>query len=227
MKKEYKDTGYFVGECGTVYGKYQNNKPLKSSTDRYGYSKYGLCVEGKMQTRAGHRLVAETHIPNPNNLPQVNHIDGDKLNNHVSNLEWCTCRHNINHAKETGLLLAGEDNPKSIYTNDEIHEVCRLIVDGHRNGDIQKITGVLRTTISQIRIGNVWTAISDQYIFPKIAHQGFSMETFYWCCHRLQDGWSYKKILSHYTGKEYLTYSALKKIKARKMRPEYSKDFNF
>lgn len=224
-KKEYQNTGYYIDEQGTVYGKYVHT--LKPKLDRYGYLVHGLSVDGKVVHKTVHRMVAETFIPNPENKPVVNHIDGNKLNNHVDNLEWCTVHENCIHASDLDLVVHSEDSPRSSLTNEQVHEVCRMICDKYRNSDISKKTGVPRHTVGNIRNGNTWTRISSQYDFPKIAHQGFSMETFYWCCHKLQEGWSYKKILKHYTGGEHLTYSALKKIKARKMRPEYSKDFKF
>lgn len=68
-----------------------------------GYKQVFICVKNKHYMRYVHRLVAECYIPNPNNLPEVNHKDGNKANNAVDNLEWCTRKENLNHAIRTGL----------------------------------------------------------------------------------------------------------------------------
>ena len=70
--------------------------------DRKGYLRVVLCKNGVQKTYLVHRLVAEAFIPNPNNLPQVNHINEIKSDNRVENLEWVTCRENVNHG--TGLF---------------------------------------------------------------------------------------------------------------------------
>ena len=70
-----------------------------------------LTINGIARTCYIHRLVAEAFIPNPNNYPQINHIDGNPLNNHVSNLEWCTPSQNIKHAYDTGLFTEIEQKP--------------------------------------------------------------------------------------------------------------------
>ena len=67
------------------------------------YLRVRVRIHNKSKWIAVHRLVAEAFIPNPNNLPQVNHIDGNKDNNHVSNLEWCTNQYNMTHAITNGL----------------------------------------------------------------------------------------------------------------------------
>lgn len=104
---------YAVSESGEVYrisysdsgnsGKYDLPHKLTPKLDRYGYYTVKLSVKRKVFYRTIHRLVAETFVPNPLDLPQVNHIDGDKTNNNVDNLEWVTPRENILHAHFNGL----------------------------------------------------------------------------------------------------------------------------
>lgn len=76
-------------------------KPLKLTKGYLGIRLYDNTSNAK--TFKIHRLVAQAFIPNPDNLPQVNHIDGDKTNNRVENLEWCTCLENMQHSYKIGL----------------------------------------------------------------------------------------------------------------------------
>ena len=70
---------------------------------RNGYLSYSLNLEGKTKYYYLHRLIAQNFIPNPDNLPCVNHKDGDKLNNNIDNLEWCSYSQNNKHAFEHNL----------------------------------------------------------------------------------------------------------------------------
>jgi len=108
--------GYEVTTCGKVFNTGYNNKrkdrwgnlrdfyikpkEISPFKDRKGYLQIML---GRGFRASVHRLVAETYIPNPHNKEQVNHIDGDKTNNHVSNLEWVTASENMTHAGNMGL----------------------------------------------------------------------------------------------------------------------------
>lgn len=76
---------------------------LKPATNTFGYQIVGLSKNGKRKEGKIHRLVAKAFIDNPNNKKQVNHIDGDKKNNNVSNLEWVTNQENTIHALNTGI----------------------------------------------------------------------------------------------------------------------------
>lgn len=75
----------------------------ENNIKKNGYKGVVLCKNGKCKSFLIHRLVAQTFIPNPHNLPQVNHIDGDKTNNCVENLEWVTPQQNVRHAFDKGL----------------------------------------------------------------------------------------------------------------------------
>jgi hypothetical protein len=74
---------------------------LKPTLNTWGYPSVTLCCNGKRKNLSVHRLVAKAFIPNPNNLPEVNHKDENKTNNAVWNLEWTTKKENINHGTRT------------------------------------------------------------------------------------------------------------------------------
>lgn len=75
----------------------RKGRVLKPSKAHNGYLHIMLCKDGNRYTHTIHRLVAETFLPNPDNLPQVNHRDENKENNTVDNLEYCTAKYNINY----------------------------------------------------------------------------------------------------------------------------------
>ena len=101
MIKEITDfPKYLIDTNGNIYNK-RTNKKLKISDNGRGYKKVCLYTEeGKMVNKYVHRLVAKTFIDNPNNLPEVNHIDEDKSNNCVDNLEWCDRKYNNTYGEK-------------------------------------------------------------------------------------------------------------------------------
>ena len=126
---------------------------------------YYLDESPSKQTRLKlvHRCVAEAFLPNPNKYQYINHIDGNKSNNMVNNLEWSESGMNVEHAYLQRL------NQNRKYTPEQIHTVCDLLA--HRkisHVQISYMTGVDRKTISDIYIGRRWTEISSKYVFqPK------------------------------------------------------------
>jgi hypothetical protein len=98
---------YSVTDCGEVYSNDFMHKGikqrLKTRLNRGGYEVVTIWVEGIRKDTTVHQLVAQAFIPNPEDKPTVNHKDGNKLNNHVSNLEWATRSEQEQHARSIGL----------------------------------------------------------------------------------------------------------------------------
>ncbi len=92
---------YTIDTNGNVFSK-RKHKYLKQTINRNGYCKVTLQKNKYKKMFSVHRLVAETFIPNPNNLPQVNHIDYDRTNNKINNLEWCTPKENTSWSIKNG-----------------------------------------------------------------------------------------------------------------------------
>lgn len=111
------------------YGKKRLDKPItrKLKVDKHGYFVVCLKANGVSKTCTVHRLVAMAFLPNPNGLTQINHKDGNKLNNAVQNLEWCSPQVNIQHAYKHGLISAEKQSSsqRRRYSNAEQREKAR------------------------------------------------------------------------------------------------------
>ena len=145
---------YSVTDDGRVfslnYNKEGYKKEMKPQKDINGYNRMELSIEGKRKKIMVHRLVSLAFIPNPDNLPEVNHKDECKTNNNVSNLEWCSKSYNINYGTrnercgEKNLNRKDQSKPVKQFTKDgvfikeypSIHEVERQT--GFYNGNISK-----------------------------------------------------------------------------------------
>ena len=103
-----------------------------------------------------HRLVATAFIPNPNHYPDIDHLNGDKSDNRVENLEWVTTRENLRRARENGLR-------KSSITDAQVHELCRMVKEGKRNCEISKKLGVSMDVVHHIRCRGSHSEIAELY----------------------------------------------------------------
>lgn len=159
---------YLIGDQGYIWSKYIN-RVMKPSPNSDGYLTTVLTMDGKRYTVAIHRLVAIAFIPNPLNLPEVNHINGNKLKNDTSNLEWTTHQDNMIHANKTGLRskIIGSDNPNNKYSPELIHQVCQLLSNWWSVRDIEKELGVPKNIIKNIICGKSWTSIRFRYPLPE------------------------------------------------------------
>lgn len=217
---------YEVNELGEIF-RIGNTTPKYQSVNRDGYKVVGLWKDNKSTAKTVHRLVALAFIPNPENKPCVNHIDGNKQNNHVSNLEWMTYSENTIHSFKNGLQipLKGEDVSVALHTNEQVHEICKLMEQGLRNIEITQNYGYSKSLLKNIRNGDSWEHIKSQYNIP-VRSRVLSEETVRWICEKLEQGYRICDIVRESTNVK-VNKNNVKEIKNRNIYTYYSKDYNF
>lgn len=119
---------YLIDESGNIFST-KLNRYLIHSISNKGYHKVNLNKEKYKREYSIHRLVAMTYIDNPYNKPQVNHIDGNKSNNNINNLEWCTASENIIHAVKTGLRDKAHENARILNQKLVLHITTGIFYD--------------------------------------------------------------------------------------------------
>lgn len=149
---------YQISSTGKVrsFTRWKNGDELKLHITTTGYYYVHLVGKGRndIARKMIHRIVAETFIPNPNDLAEVNHIDGDKLNNCIENLEWVSREQNIQHAYSIGLIKkrVSKFNPNS-----------KIVIQKDKNGDVVK----------------EWDSVADIH-----REKGYSTNSIICCCNK-------------------------------------------
>lgn len=133
------DNKYFISSFGRIksfvtspqHPKNIGGVILAQSITKKGYCRCDLSKGNNKQAHSVHRLVGIAFVPNPENLPQINHKKGIKTDNRYHQIEWNTCQQNIQAAFDTGIkTVAAEKHPRSLFTNEQVKEMRKLFDEG-------------------------------------------------------------------------------------------------
>ena len=137
---------------------------LKLSPQSKGYLTVVLQKNATRKMVLVHRLVAEHFIDNSESKPQVNHINGDKTDNRVENIEWVSHRENLDHAIKNNLTLKGEENRNSKLKDSDVIKIHSLLQKGVTTKELSESYNVSYSTIDGIRTNTYWKHLN----LPKI-----------------------------------------------------------
>lgn len=152
-------SSYYAVCTGKVYS-LKSNTYIVGELNRGGYLKLVLIDDfGNQNTITMHQIIARSFIPNPEGKRDIDHIDGDKLNNSYKNLRWVWPYENIAYARDIGLR-------KAVVTNDQIHAICKALENEECVADISRSLNVSRNIVSNIKCGDHFR-ISQNYNFKR------------------------------------------------------------
>lgn len=168
---------FSVDENGLVIWTSTGKIPIPF-VDKDGY----LRINYRGNHIAPHRCVAEVFCvnDNPEEFCVVNHLDGDKQNNHKKNLEWTTPKLNRAHSSIINQYPTGEDHPGSTLTENAVLKACQLMELGMKTSDITKATGIDRFNLNNIKLGKSWRHISINFSFVIPRKDTLSRSTLDW-----------------------------------------------
>lgn len=152
---------YRISNFGNIYSEHKNIV-MSPKIDRYGYKCVGLYLPNHIVKHITvHRLVALAFIPNPMNKPQVNHINFNRQDNRVCNLEWVTSKENIHHTHNHGrnANIVGQNNPMAKLNPIEVWNI-KFAYEGVSCYRLSKVLNIGDETIRRIRLGLSWANIN-------------------------------------------------------------------
>lgn len=228
---------YLVSNLGRVYDteleRYKNPVPNCREEIRQPYYKLKFNYYDpkndntfKQKDIYIHRAVGSAFLENddPENKTQVDHLDGDHSNNTVENLEWVSKLENDIRAKEKGFIPICEDKYGANFTNEQVHDICKMLVEGISSAEIARKYNVDPGTIYDIKARNTYTAISRNYNLPKTKRisNKLSEDMVHEVCRRLERG---DRIIDIYT-ELHIDRSVVNSIKSGRYFKHISSQYN-
>ena len=154
--KRFRDTKYLITEDGKVWSEYSNKFLAQSKNDGYPF----VHISG-YNTMKVHRLVAEVYLENPNNYECINHINNNRSDNRVENLEWCTNQMNKIHSVTQKRHARGVSHGNVKLTESDVKEIIRLYELGKKQVDIANVFGLNPRSIYAIVNKITWKHIHN------------------------------------------------------------------
>lgn len=234
---------YYISDKGRVYSNQVNNGQggiKETAISRVGYERVSLMrYYAPMLNMGVHRVEMLVFQPiiGSENL-QVNHINGNKLNNEITNLEWCTDQENKIHAFATGLMkpLRGEESGASTHTEAQIRKICEGLEKGLSIEDCTIYAGLENTTnnrkyVSRIKRKDVWAHISCEYNIPEELYGSqpfFSNDEIHQIASMMESGMKDREIVERMRPEQFDKYRCVMyKIRHRLTYKNLTKDYNF
>lgn len=230
---------YWISNYGRVYNE-TTNYIMDGHIIPNGYELVSFyLIDGTRIWKHVHRLVMLAFKPIENSdMYVVNHIDGIKTHNYIWNLEWTTQKGNVEHAFINGLRKCGEDSSHTVFTNDQVHKVCKCMEDGMNLYQLsEKVFGKypdlqIQTLCKNIYSKKFWREISKDYDIDNYKRiYIFSKPQVKKICELLEKGLDIIEIIPiidpNYNNSNYDSYyRTITKIKNKKSFTDISKNFN-